>query len=48
MPMISLVDRIALDGTRLPDGVLSVANQTPGYIIFQTVAEQAAGKPAGD
>ena len=47
MPMISLVDRIALDGTRLPDGVLSVANQTPGYIIFQTVAEQAAGKAAG-
>ena len=47
MPMISLVDRIALDGTRLPDGVLSVANQTPGYIIFQTVAEQAAGSAAG-
>jgi peptide/nickel transport system substrate-binding protein len=47
MPMVSLVDRIALDGTRLPDGVLSVANQTPGYIIFQTVAEQAAGKAAG-
>ncbi len=47
LPMISLVDRIALDGTRLPDGVLSVANQTPGYIIFQTVAEQAAGKAAG-
>ena len=47
MPMVTLVDRIALDGTRLPDGVLSVANQTPGYIIFQTVAEQAAGKKAG-
>jgi ABC-type transport system substrate-binding protein len=47
MPMVSLVDRIALDGTRLPDGVLSVANQTPGYIIFQTVAEQAAGTAAG-
>ena len=47
MPMVTLVDRIALDGTRLPDGVLSVANQTPGYIIFQTVAEQGAGKAAG-
>jgi len=47
IPMISLVNRIALDGTRLPDGVLSVANQTPGYIIMQTVAEQGAGKAAG-
>ena len=47
MPMISLVNRIALDGTRLPDGVLSVSNLTPGYIIMQTVAEQAAGTAAG-
>jgi peptide/nickel transport system substrate-binding protein len=47
MPMISLVERIALDGTRLPDGVLSVANQTPGYIIMQTVKEQSAGMGAG-
>jgi ABC-type transport system substrate-binding protein len=47
MPMISLVERIALDGTRLPEGVLSVSNNTPGYIIMQTAAEQAAGTPAG-
>jgi peptide/nickel transport system substrate-binding protein len=47
MPMISLVNRIALDGTRLPDGVLTVANTSVGYIIMQTVAEQAAGKSAG-
>jgi len=47
MPMISLVERIALDGTRLPDGVLSVSQNTPGYIIMQTVAEQEAGVAAG-
>jgi peptide/nickel transport system substrate-binding protein len=47
MPMISIVDRIALDGTRLPDGVLSVAQLTPGYMILQTQAEAAAGKAAG-
>lgn len=47
VPMVSLVDRIALDGTRLPDGVLSVSQNTPGYIIMQTQAEQAAGTPAG-
>ena len=47
MPMIPIVDRIALDGTRLPDGVLSVAQLTPGYIIIQTQAEAAAGKAAG-
>jgi|GEM_PF-2151963 len=47
MPMIPIVDRIALDGTRLPDGVLSVAQLTPGYMILQTQAEQAAGKAAG-
>lgn len=47
MPMVPLVERIALDGTRLPDGVVGVANTTPGYINMQTVAEQAAGKGAG-
>ncbi len=48
MPMISLVDRIALDGTRLPDGTLTVASPSVGYIIMQTIAEQAAGKAAGN
>ncbi len=47
IPMISLVERIALDGTRLPDGTLSVSQNTPGYIIMQTAAEQAAGVAAG-
>lgn len=47
MPMIPIVDRIALDGTRLPDGVLSVAQLTPGYMILQTQAEAAEGKAAG-
>ncbi len=47
MPYIPIVDRIALDGTRLPEGTLSVAQTTPGYMIFQTQAEQAAGKAAG-
>ncbi len=47
MPMITLVNRIALDGTRLPLGVISVSSLTPGYIVMQTVAEQAAGKAAG-
>jgi len=47
MPMISVVDRIALDGTRLPDGTIGVTNGATGYIIMQTVAEQAAGTPAG-
>lgn len=47
MPMISLVERIALDGTRLPEGVLSIANLTPGYMIFQTQEEQADGRGAG-
>lgn len=47
MPMISLVERIALDGTRLPSGVIGIANTTPGYMIMQTVAEQAAGRGAG-
>jgi ABC-type transport system substrate-binding protein len=48
MPMVSLVERIALDGIRLPDGVLSVSQNTPGYIIMQTAAEQAAGTAAGN
>jgi peptide/nickel transport system substrate-binding protein len=47
MPMISVVDRIALDGTRLPEGTIGVTNGATGYIIMQTVAEQAAGTPAG-
>jgi peptide/nickel transport system substrate-binding protein len=48
IPMVSLVNRIALDGIRLPEGVLSVANETPGYMILQTVAEKTAGKAAGE
>ena len=48
MPMVSLVNRIALDGIRLPEGVLNVANETPGYMILQTVAEATAGKGAGE
>ena len=48
VPMVSLVNRIALDGIRLPEGVLNVANETPGYMILQTVAEAAAGKGAGE
>ena len=47
MPMVPVVNRIALDGIRLPVGVLNVANETPGYMILQTVAEAAAGKEAG-
>jgi peptide/nickel transport system substrate-binding protein len=47
MPYVPIVDRIALDAIRLPDGVLNVSQGTPGYIIFQTVAEQQAGKGAG-
>ena len=47
MPMVSIVNRIALDGIRVPVGVINVSNETPGYIIFQTVAEQTAGKEAG-
>ena len=48
VPMVSLVNRIALDGIRLPEGVLNVANETPGYMILQTVAEANAGKGAGE
>ena len=48
MPMISLVDRIALDGTRLPAGTIGVTNGASGYLIFQTVAQQAAGTAAGE
>jgi ABC-type transport system substrate-binding protein len=48
VPMVSLVNRIALDGIRLPEGVLNVANETPGYMILQTVAEAEAGKGAGE
>jgi peptide/nickel transport system substrate-binding protein len=48
VPMVSLVNRIALDGIRLPEGVLNVANETPGYMILQTVAEATAGKGAGE
>jgi peptide/nickel transport system substrate-binding protein len=48
MPMVPIVNRIALDGIRLPEGVLSVANETPGYMILQTVAEATAGKAAGE
>jgi peptide/nickel transport system substrate-binding protein len=49
MPNIPLVDRIALVGTHLPEGVVAVpATGTPGYLIFQTAAEQAAGKGAGE
>ena len=47
MPYIPIVERIALDGIRLPEGMVSIAQLTPGYIIMQTVAEQAAGKAAG-
>ena len=48
MPYVPLVNRIALDGVRLPEGVVSVANETPGYIIMQTIAEAGAGKAAGE
>jgi peptide/nickel transport system substrate-binding protein len=48
MPMISLVDRIALDGTRLPVGTIGVTNGASGYLIFQTAAQQAAGVAAGE
>jgi peptide/nickel transport system substrate-binding protein len=47
MPYVPIVERIALDGIWLPPDALSVADVTPGYIIMQTVAEQAAGKGAG-
>jgi len=47
MPMVSIVERIALDGIWLPEAALSVADLTPGYIIMQTVAEQTAAKGAG-
>ncbi len=47
MPMIPVVERIALDGIWLPVPALTVADLTPGYIIMQTIAEQTAGKAAG-